>query len=330
MARTRTWTARAVAFEHGPHPAGRPHRQQAEPDHAMGEHARRGRRGHRPPGRHRAGDRAAGPIRRLAAGCTSSSSPAAPARLARRPTICSASGTRPRNRARVSRSFAVIRNRWRLSLTRWSSSKYRSAVIAWSPEDRPTDAQIEAVLDEFDKTAWAGLDADRYSWTVVLHREQGGGSHAHVLTARCDPETGRSLNIAPPGREKALDRCATSRARLEPAGRLGAGEGAATRPSRLHRGRDTADRPEARNRPAGVDPGLPDAARRYGAVRNRADAVAALEDAGLEVPRKGKSYVTVRNHCCFNCLTLRSAGSSPTCGTTPCQGREADSRSFSS
>ena len=187
MARTRTWTARGGRLRARTHPAGRPHRQQAEPDHAVGD-ARRGRRGQRPPGRHRAGDRAAGPIRRLAAGCTSSSSPAAPARLARRPTICSASGTWPRNRARVSRSFPVIRNRWRLSLTRWSSSKYRSAVIAWSRADRPTDAQIEAVLDEFDKTAWAGLDADRYSWTAVLHRDQGGGSHAHVLTARCDPE----------------------------------------------------------------------------------------------------------------------------------------------
>ena len=81
--------------------------------------------------------------------------------------------------------------------------KYRSAVITWSPEDRPTDAQIEAVLDEFEKTAWAGLDADRYSWAAVLHREQGGRVHVHVLTARCDLETGKSLNIAPPGK---LDR----------------------------------------------------------------------------------------------------------------------------
>ena len=31
--------------------------------------------------------------------------------------------------------------------------KYTSGVIAWAPEDRPTDAQIEAVLDEFEKTA---------------------------------------------------------------------------------------------------------------------------------------------------------------------------------
>ena len=83
--------------------------------------------------------------------------------------------------------------------------KYRSAVIAWSPEDRPTDAQIEAVIDEFEKTAWAGLDANRYAWTAVLHREQGGGIHVHVLTARCDLETGRSLNIAPPGWQKTFD-----------------------------------------------------------------------------------------------------------------------------
>jgi len=29
---------------------------------------------------------------------------------------------------------------------------------------------------------------------VVLHREEGGGAHVHVLAARCDLETGRSLN----------------------------------------------------------------------------------------------------------------------------------------
>ena len=76
--------------------------------------------------------------------------------------------------------------------------KYTSAVIAWAPEDRPTGEQIEAVLDEFEKTAWAGLEPDRYAWTAVLHRERGGGVHAHILAAQCDLQTGRSLNIAPP------------------------------------------------------------------------------------------------------------------------------------
>ena len=58
--------------------------------------------------------------------------------------------------------------------------KYTSGVIAWAPEDRPTDAQIEAVLDKFEDTAWAGLEPDRYSWTAVEHRERGGGVHVHV------------------------------------------------------------------------------------------------------------------------------------------------------
>ena len=83
--------------------------------------------------------------------------------------------------------------------------KYTSVVIAWAPEDEPTDAQVESVVDEFEKTAWAGLEPDRYSWTAVEHREQGGGIHVHILAAQCDLETGKSLNIAPPGWEKTFD-----------------------------------------------------------------------------------------------------------------------------
>ena len=33
--------------------------------------------------------------------------------------------------------------------------KYTSGVIAWAPEDNPSDAQIGRVVDEFEKTAWA-------------------------------------------------------------------------------------------------------------------------------------------------------------------------------
>ena len=38
-----------------------------------------------------------------------------------------------------------------------------------------------------------------------MHRERGGGVHVHVFAARCDLETGRSLNIAPPGWQKTFD-----------------------------------------------------------------------------------------------------------------------------
>ena len=123
--------------------------------------------------------------------------------------------------------------------------KYTSGVIAWAPEDRPTDAQIEAVLDKFEQTAWAGLEPDRYSWTAVEHRERGGGVHVHVLAARCDLETGKSLNIAPPGWQKTFapaSRRLQPRARLEPARRPGARQGAAARTPRLRRSGNAADR----------------------------------------------------------------------------------------
>ena len=45
--------------------------------------------------------------------------------------------------------------------------KYTSGVIAWAPEDNPSEAQINHVVDEFEKTAWAGLEPDRYAWAAV-------------------------------------------------------------------------------------------------------------------------------------------------------------------
>ena len=99
--------------------------------------------------------------------------------------------------------------------------KYTSGVIAWAPEDAPTDDQIGEVLDEFERTAWAGLEPDRYAWAAVLHRERGGAS-----TSR-----------RPAGRRPSV-RCATpSTPNTAGAGRRsGAGQGAATRIPRLHRG----------------------------------------------------------------------------------------------
>ena len=73
--------------------------------------------------------------------------------------------------------------------------KYTSGVIAWAPDDTPTDAQIGAVIDAFEQTAWAGLEPDRYAWAAVVHRERDGGVHVHVLAARCDLETGRTCRV---------------------------------------------------------------------------------------------------------------------------------------
>ena len=140
-----------------------------------------------------------------------------------------------------------------------------------------------------------GLAADRYAWTAVRHREAGGGVHVHVVAARCDLETGKSLNIAPPGWEQTygplVEACNV--------------EHAWSRPDDLARAR--VQQPghrayiEAAELRAGTqrDGDPRDVIEQYllqrvesGKVEDRAGVVAALKEAGLEVPREGKHYVT--------------------------------------
>lgn len=83
--------------------------------------------------------------------------------------------------------------------------KYTSGVIAWSKEDTPTDEQIKEVLNDFESHAFAGLDPSQYHLFAVLHTDQDGSKHIHVLTPRLDIQSGKSLNIAPPGHEKHFD-----------------------------------------------------------------------------------------------------------------------------
>ena len=83
--------------------------------------------------------------------------------------------------------------------------KYTSGVIAWSEEDSPTDEQIKEVLDEFEKHAFSGLEQSQYHLFAVLHTDDDGSKHIHVLAPRLDIQSGKSLNIAPPGHEKHFD-----------------------------------------------------------------------------------------------------------------------------
>ncbi|KOC58714.1 DNA relaxase mbeA [Habropoda laboriosa] len=83
--------------------------------------------------------------------------------------------------------------------------KYTSGVIAWSKDDAPTNQEINEVLDHFEKHAFSGLQPDQYHFTAVLHQEDDGSKHVHFLVPRIELDTGKALNIAPPGHEKYFD-----------------------------------------------------------------------------------------------------------------------------
>lgn len=83
--------------------------------------------------------------------------------------------------------------------------KYTSGVIAWHKEDKPTPTQIEEVLDSFEKVAFAGLNGNQYTYYAVWHGEANGSGHIHIVVARVELQTGKSLNIAPPGWQTIFD-----------------------------------------------------------------------------------------------------------------------------
>lgn len=76
--------------------------------------------------------------------------------------------------------------------------RYTSGVIAFAPEDNPTDQDIQDVLDSFEELAFAGLEKDDYHLFAVQHDEADGSKHIHVLVPRVHLGTKKSLNIAPP------------------------------------------------------------------------------------------------------------------------------------
>lgn len=83
--------------------------------------------------------------------------------------------------------------------------KYTSGIIAWSKDDAPTSDQINEVLSEFEKHAFAGLDQSQYHLFAVLHTDEDDSKHIHILAPRLDVQSGKSLNIAPPGHETHFD-----------------------------------------------------------------------------------------------------------------------------
>ena len=171
-------------------------------------------------------------------------------------------------------------------------------VIAWAPEDNPTDAQIREVLDEFENTAWAGLEPDRYAWSAVQHRDAEGGVHVHVFTARVDLETGKSLNIAPPGWEKTFDALRDSQNYKHNWSRPDDPARSRVLQNDFRAHQEASERRGGRDRPKDPRKFITDyvvARIESGSVTDRASMVAALKEAGLDVPRQGKKYITVRD-----------------------------------
>ncbi|MEP3344910.1 MAG: relaxase/mobilization nuclease domain-containing protein, partial [Litoreibacter sp.] len=163
---------------------------------------------------------------------------------------------------------------------------YRAGVISFAATDAPTEDQQAEVMDGFERLAFAGLDPEQYDVLWVRHTHEDR-VELHFCTPRLELTSGRSLNIAPPGYEKAFDSLRDL---------MNQRHGWAD-PMELERSQEVRDTIETPTRAQGRDElhaWLQDQIS-VGLITDRASMIDALTDAGFDIPRAGKAYLTAQD-----------------------------------
>lgn len=186
--------------------------------------------------------------------------------------------------------------------TKW---KFTAGVLSWHPDDRVTPEQERRVMDDFEKVAFAGLEPDQRNilWVRHLHADH---HELHFVIPRVELGSGKAFNPCPPGWQKHFDvfrdlhnhREGWARPDDPARARLHTPEHADLHKARLIRwgkapnfGVQQDDRTEAKE---AIHAYLKDLLEQ-GRVKNRADVLMALQEAGLEINRAGKDYITVKD-----------------------------------
>jgi hypothetical protein len=163
---------------------------------------------------------------------------------------------------------------------------YRAGVISFAAEDAPTEKQQAEVMDQFERLAFAGLDPEQYDvlWVRHIHEDR---VELHFCTPRLELTSGRSLNIAPPGYEKAFDS-------LRDVMNQRHGWADPMELERIQEVRDTIETPSRAQGRDELHAWLQDQIS-VGLITDRASILDALTDAGFDIPRAGKAYLTAQD-----------------------------------
>ncbi|NJK57770.1 MAG: toprim domain-containing protein [Pleurocapsa sp. SU_5_0] len=177
--------------------------------------------------------------------------------------------------------------------------KYNSGVLSFATEDAPTEKEQQAIIDSFEAYAFAGINPDSYNTLWVRHTHTGSDRvELHFVTPKVELDTGKSLNIAPPGWHGYFKPWQTYwNIKQDWA-----------RPDDLERKRiyepGYIALIDAENKRAGLVT-APDPKKQLteyitkrieaGLVTNRDHIVNSFTELGLEIPRQGENYITVLN-----------------------------------
>lgn len=169
------------------------------------------------------------------------------------------------------------------SPNKWS---YTAGVISFAQGDDPSpDAQQEAI-ELFEALAFAGLDRDQYDCLWVRHTHEGN-VELHFCAPRLELSTGMALNIAPPGHETAFSSLRDLMNKTH-------GWADPLDPERAREVRTTIEAPTRAQGREELHDWILDQIS-IGIITDRASMIDVLVDAGFEIPRASKSYITAKD-----------------------------------
>ncbi|MFA8441797.1 mobilization relaxase [Yoonia sp.] len=169
------------------------------------------------------------------------------------------------------------------SPNKWS---YTAGVISFADSDDPSLAAQQEAIELFEALAFAGLDRDQYDCLWVRHSHEGN-VELHFCTPRLELSTGKALNIAPPGHERAFSSLRDLMNKTH-------GWADPLDPERAREVRATIEAPtRAQGREALHDWILDQIS--VGIITDRASMIDVLVDAGFEIPRASKNYITAKD-----------------------------------
>lgn len=184
------------------------------------------------------------------------------------------------------------------SVNEW---KYSSGVVAFGDSDAPTEEEQREVMDDFERTFFAGLEPDQYSCLWVRHTHEGN-TELHFVIPRLELVSGKALNPFPPGYMQMSDAWRDKWNHAK-------GWERPDDPSRMRLVRRPSYEEKikiGKEDPRGEITAWLVSRIESGLIDDRADLVASLREIG-EITREGKDYVSVKPEGFDKAIRLKGA-----------------------
>lgn len=178
--------------------------------------------------------------------------------------------------------------------------KYTSGAIAFRDNEKPTEEQLNKIIEAFEKTFTPGLE-ERVPLLWVKHLDKGN-VELHFICPMQDARTGKQFNICPPGEQfkqmfKDFQALANDTYNWDQ-----------VRGNMLKAQMTELDKIDPDNQNNKLKKSISTEIERKakkGELNNRDDLIKYLQKSGFEITRKGKDYISVKHRKSLKATRLR-------------------------